>query len=196
MSRRNANDALSMLREDHIRMRTLLEEMASPETKGTERRRQLLDRVERESKVHSKIEEEVFYPAFARAAQKSEDAQIADEAVEEHHVFDVTLAELKMLSLDSPEFQPKAKVLCELAEHHMEEEEGPMFTRARVTLGATALEQMVRPMQDRKKVLESEWDSLLLKPIKKAQSIVEGMMPSFMKRQKVQLASAAAEPYS
>jgi hemerythrin-like domain-containing protein len=124
-------DAIALLKEDHQRVRGLLGQLEETSERGASRREALLSKIEQELKVHTKIEEEIFYPAFREAAQKQDDRELYFEAVEEHHVVDLVLPEIKKTEPDSDEFGAKAKVLKDLVEHHAEEEEGEMFPRAR-----------------------------------------------------------------
>ena len=81
--------------------------------------------------IHSQIEEEIFDPAFSEAARKKDDGKLYFEALEEHHVVDMVLPEIKGADVESEQFAAKAKVLKDLVEHHAEEEETEMFPRAR-----------------------------------------------------------------
>ena len=74
---------------------------------------------------------EIFYPAYKAAVSKREDTKLYHEALEEHHVVDTVIAEIKSCDSGSEEFSAKAKVLKDLVEHHAEEEEKQMFPRAR-----------------------------------------------------------------
>lgn len=127
----HAKDAIAQLKADHEKMRGLLGELEETTEKATGKREQLLAAIEQELTIHTRIEEEVFYPAFRDAARKKDDAKLYFEAVEEHHVVDLVLPEIKGADVKSDEFAAKAKVLKDLVEHHAEEEETEMFPRAR-----------------------------------------------------------------
>lgn len=124
-------DAIALLKDDHKKVRALLGEMEETTDKAAGKRAKLLASIEQELTVHTRIEEEIFYPAFRDAARKKDDAKLYFEAIEEHHVVDMVLPELKVTRVDSEQFAAKAKVLKELVEHHAEEEEAEMFPRAR-----------------------------------------------------------------
>ena len=94
------------------------------------RREKLRGKIEKELKVHTQIEEEIFYPAYRDAARKKEDKKLYFEALEEHHVVDLVLPEMND-GASPEELKAKAKVLKELVEHHADEEEKEMFPRAR-----------------------------------------------------------------
>ena len=96
-----------------------------------DKRQKLLGTIEEELTVHTKIEEDVFYPALFDAARTSEDKEMYYEAMEEHHVVDLVLPKVKSTDATTPEFAAKAKVLKDLVEHHAEEEESKMFPRVR-----------------------------------------------------------------
>lgn len=124
-------DAIAQLKADHTKVRALLGELEKTSEKATTRREELLQEIERELKIHSTIEEDVFYPAFREAAEKKDDRKLYYEAVEEHHVVDTVLPEIKETDPSTEVFAAKAKVLKDLVEHHAEEEETEMFPRAR-----------------------------------------------------------------
>jgi hemerythrin-like domain-containing protein len=95
------------------------------------KREELLTTIEQEIEIHTKIEEDIFYPAYREAAKKKADKDLYYEALEEHHVVDLIMPEIKKTKADSEEFGAKAKVLKDLVEHHAEEEEKEMFPRAK-----------------------------------------------------------------
>src|SRR5205807_4333661 len=100
------------------------------------------------------IEEEIFYPAYKEAVRKS-DGHLYFEAVEEHHIVDVVLTEIKAATVQSEEFSAKAKLLKELIEHHAGEEETQMFPKARKVIGNDELRELGRQIQERKLQLQS-----------------------------------------
>ena len=144
---RSATDAIALLKQDHQKVRQLLKRLQSD---GTE---ELLSQIENELKVHTQIEEEIFYPAFKDALESQKDEHIYYEAMEEHHVVDLVLPEIKNASEGSEEFDAKAKVLKDLVEHHAEEEESQMFPKARRTMGAEQLRELRGQLERRKQEL-------------------------------------------
>jgi hemerythrin superfamily protein len=131
---RTQTDAIALLKADHDKVRTLLSELEKTSDNAVSKREQLLATIEQELKIHTRIEEEVFYPAFRDAAKKKDDAKLYYEALEEHHVVDLVLPEIKATGADSDQFAAKAKVLKDLVEHHAGEEEAEMFPRARTLM--------------------------------------------------------------
>ena len=114
----------------------------------------LLETIEAELKVHTTIEEEIFYPAFREAATRKDDTKLYYEAVEEHHVVDMVLPEMDKGEAGSPEFAAKAKVLKDLVEHHAGEEEKEMFPRARKLMDKDELKPLGEQLARRKQGAE------------------------------------------
>ena len=80
-----------------------------------------------ELEVHSKLEEELIYPAI-RA--EIDDDDLMDEALEEHHVVHGLLGELKKMKPSDERYDAKFTVLAENVRHHIKEEESDMFPMA------------------------------------------------------------------
>jgi len=147
-------DAITLLKTDHKKVRALLETLN--ETDAPARRVKLLDQIEMELKVHSKIEEEIFYPAFKRKAENSDELQMFFEAREEHGLVDIMLPKVKASKPESNEFAARAKVLLDVVLHHAKEEEKEMFKAAREHFDRDELKALGDQMQRRKRELVRE----------------------------------------
>jgi hemerythrin-like domain-containing protein len=150
---RQGKDAITLLKEDHKKVKGLLAQLEKTTERGAVRRKKLLGQIATEIKVHTTIEEEIFYPAYRDAVKKKDDRELYQEALEEHHVVDLVLPELKRADPAGEIFGAKAKVLKELIEHHADEEEEEMFPKARKVLGATELRVLGGRMESRKRSL-------------------------------------------
>jgi hemerythrin superfamily protein len=148
-------DALALLKQDHEKVRDLLEDFEKAAGREDGDAERLLEEIESELKIHTTIEEEIFYPAFKEAASKKDDSKLYYEAVEEHHVVDLVLPEMEG-EAGSPEFAAKAKVLKDLVEHHAEEEEKQMFPRAKKLMDKDELVSLGEQLMQRKKELQAE----------------------------------------
>lgn len=146
-------DAIALLKEDHKKVKGLLSELEKTSEKGVRKREKLLAQIEKEVKVHTQIEEEIFYPVYREAVTKKDDRKLFFEATYEHHVVDLVMPELKRTNPSSEQFGAKAKVLKELIEHHADEEEKEMFPKARKVLKAEELRELGAEMDRRKKEL-------------------------------------------
>jgi hypothetical protein len=103
--------------------------------------------------VHEAIEEEIFYPEL-KSHPKAKD--IVLEGLQEHHVVDLLMAELENLAVDDESWGAKAKVMQENVEHHMEEEEGEMFPKARLVFDDAELQDLGARMLKRKESAAAE----------------------------------------
>ena len=154
-SNRSSVDAITLLKKDHEKVRGLLKRLESAADRGSDSAEQLLAQVDREVKIHSQVEEEIFYPAFKEAARSKKDSQLFFEATEEHHVVDLVMPEVQAENGDE-QFAAKTKVLKELIEHHADEEEKEMFPKAKKLIGREELQELGRRIKARKQELGAE----------------------------------------
>lgn len=146
-------DAISLLKDDHKKVKALLEALEKTTERGAKRRETLLGQIDKELTVHTNIEETIFYPAFRDAVAKRDDREMYFEALEEHHVVKLVLPEIKETDPTSEPFAAKAKVLKELVTHHAKEEEREMFPEARKVFDRDELKQLGARMLAKKKEL-------------------------------------------
>jgi hemerythrin-like domain-containing protein len=177
-------NAITMLKSDHATVKRLLRELDETSERATRQRETLVAQIEREIKMHSQIEEEVFYPAFKAKTENTDSVDLFYEAAEEHHVVDMVLPALKAANPKSHEFGAKAKVLKDLVEHHIREEETQMFQQARALFSDEQLRELGDLMQARKDSAEAMWNNPLLRPVKKLQSAAHKMLPTKVKTAK------------
>jgi hemerythrin superfamily protein len=146
-------DALSLLREDHRKLKALLRELEPTTERAVKTRADLFARIKADLTDHEIVEEEVFYPTLKQHPRAKE---IVLEGYEEHDVVNTLLGELDGLRVDDETWGPKAKVMIENIEHHIEEEEGEMFAKARQVLDRAELEQLGAVMAERKAELAAK----------------------------------------
>jgi hypothetical protein len=147
-------DALSLLKADHDKMRDLLTELESTTERGVKTRAELFATIKGELLVHEAIEEEIFYPEL-RDHPKAKDVVL--EGFQEHHVVDLLMGELEGLPVDDESWGAKAVVMKENIEHHMEEEEGEMFQKARQVFDRDELRDLGERMAARKESAKREF---------------------------------------
>lgn len=130
MPRSKPNDAIMILKEDHRRVEELFDEFSKARTAS--RRQKLAREICTELKIHTMVEEEIFYPAFRG---KIEDDTL-DEAYVEHDGAKVLVNDIEASGPDDDFYVAKVTVLCEEIKHHVKEEERPsegMFAQCRKT---------------------------------------------------------------
>jgi iron-sulfur cluster repair protein YtfE (RIC family) len=128
-------NAFTLLKADHKKVAGLLEKIDETTERAVKTREELFTQLKTELDIHTRIEEEIFYPALKDA---DETRDITLEAYEEHNVVKTLLGELESLGKDQEEWTAKFTVLKENIEHHVEEEEGEMFPKAKKVLGEEA----------------------------------------------------------
>nr|BFE95939.1 hemerythrin domain-containing protein [Pseudomonas brassicacearum subsp. brassicacearum] len=116
-------NAIDLLKADHERVKAILTQLSESTERAVKKRTDLLAKLEMEISIHTRLEEEILYPAFKQAGGKDE-AEMYYEAKEEHRTVDsLVLPDLKATDPTQPEFAGRVKVVKELLEHHIEEEE-------------------------------------------------------------------------
>jgi len=144
-------DAITFLTNDHKVVRGMLEELAATTTRAVKKRTELVRKIATEIEAHTQIEEEIFYPAFKQAGEKSDDDKMFFEAMEEHRAAgDLVLPDLLQTEVGSDQFSGRAKVLKELIDHHAKEEEKEMFPRARKLMDKAQLQELGERLAARK----------------------------------------------
>ena len=146
-------DAITLLKNDHDKVKRLLNELESTTERGVKTRQELFATIKGELTVHETIDEEIFYPAL-KSHPKAKDLVL--EAYEEHHVVDQVIAELEGLDVSDETWGAKATVMKENVEHHIEEEEGEMFKQARQVFERQELEELGAQMEERKASAQEE----------------------------------------
>jgi hemerythrin superfamily protein len=117
------NPAVSLLKEDHARVKALFDQFEKAKSRPAKRK--IVRQALAELKVHAAIEEELFYPAVRKSVGK----EIMTEADEEHHVAKLLVAELDRMDGTESHFDAKFTVLAENVRHHIKEEEARCYRR-------------------------------------------------------------------
>ncbi len=139
-------DAIALLKEDHQKAKKLMTELEETTERGVKTREEKWTKLLKELTIHENIEEEIFYPAL----HETDDKELKDivlEALEEHHLVDDIVEQLKDTPFDDEHWAAKFKVTKENVEHHIEEEETDMFKLVRKNVSATELEELGSRME-------------------------------------------------
>jgi iron-sulfur cluster repair protein YtfE (RIC family) len=140
-------NAFALLKADHEKVAGILETIENTTERALKGREELFVRLKEELDLHARIEEEILYPALEETEEARE---IALEAYEEHRLVKQLLGELEAEPKDSEEWTAKFTVLKENIEHHVEEEEGEMFKKARLALNEEEIEELGVRLQEAK----------------------------------------------
>nr|WP_167079767.1 hemerythrin domain-containing protein [Massilia aquatica] len=124
-----AQDAIALLIEDHENVKQMFEQYEGLGDRAHATKKKLSMQICIELTKHATAEEEIFYPAVRAATKKNED--LVDEATVEHASAKDLIAQIMEMEATDDLFDAKVKVLSEMIEHHVEEEENEMFPKAR-----------------------------------------------------------------
>ena len=138
-------DAVTLLTEDHRKVEGLFTRFESSAPRAYRERRQIVDEVIEELSTHAAVEEQVFYPAIRR--ELPDETPLVLEALEEHHLVKLGLAELEKLPAQAERFTAKMTVLMESVRHHVEEEENQLFPKVRDAFSAQELDEIGDAME-------------------------------------------------
>jgi hypothetical protein len=121
-------DAIALLKADHRQVEQWFEEFDS--ARADAKKKNLATNICQALTVHTKIEEEIFYPAFLATTGEKD---IHHEAEVEHDGAKKLIAEIEASGPDDDYYDAKVTVLSEMIKHHVKEEEqrDGMFAKAR-----------------------------------------------------------------
>lgn len=136
-------DVLTLLKEDHDKVKKLFKEVNELSDGAHATRRKLFEKIDEELSLHAKLEETIFYPAFkAKSKAASEERDEILEAYEEHASVKDLLRKLEATDPADETYKAKVQVLSELVEHHVKEEETEMFKQAKKLFSSEELEEI------------------------------------------------------
>jgi hypothetical protein len=122
-------DAIALLKKDHANVLAMFRKFdGMTEGKGGSGKAELVHKICEELKVHTTIEEEIFYPAVREAIDEE---LLMDEAEIEHDSAKSLIGELEGMQPGDDKYDAKVTVLGEFIKHHVKEEHEEMFPKAR-----------------------------------------------------------------
>lgn len=123
-----SQDAIALLKADHREVEQMFAQFEK--ARDESKKQELATSICNALKMHTIVEEEIFYPAFLEA---TEDKDIHHEAEIEHDGAKELIAKIEASSPDDDYFDSMVTVLSEMIKHHVKEEEKSdgMFGEAR-----------------------------------------------------------------
>jgi hemerythrin superfamily protein len=139
-------DAVELLTQQHREVKEMFDRFENMTDRAKVSKKKLADEICNALIMHTTIEEEIFYPATREASEETED--MVDEAVVEHASAKDLIAQIMEMDPGDDLYDAKVKVLGELVEHHVKEEEEEMFPKTKeLKLDMQALGQEMKSRQ-------------------------------------------------
>jgi hemerythrin superfamily protein len=122
------SDILDTLKEEHDEVKSLCAQLVDSDS--APERKALLRKIKQALVPHARAEEKTVYDPIIAVRGGGDKTKVdGNEGYLEHDLADKTLAKLgKIAQVKSPEFTAAAKVLKELLEHHIKEEEKDIWS--------------------------------------------------------------------
>ena len=145
-------NVLILLKRDHSAVKSLFSKFDHTSKTAHDKRAELFTHVRRELQIHSRAEEEIFYPALK--ALNGDGRRLVTQAMKEHREVDELLTQISRLKPSDRNFDEKFETLIENVDHHVEEEEGEIFQFAEENFSEEQLEDLGRQVEERKRILD------------------------------------------
>jgi hemerythrin-like domain-containing protein len=156
MATRKEKDACDLLDADHREVKAMFkeyDEISGSKSKASmQRKQELAEQICTALKVHTQIEDEIFYPAVRAAIR---DSDMMDEASIEHDSAKQLIEKIESSEPGEEKFDSYVKVLGEYIDHHVKEERTEMFPKARAARGLDLM-QLREELEARKAELMGE----------------------------------------
>jgi hemerythrin superfamily protein len=145
-------DVVDLLSADHREFDRIFTELEGlhgrSDPDSLRRKRELVDEVTIGLVKHSVAEETQVYPRVEKQVDKEE----AEHAKEEHAEAEETMKRLERMDPEDPEFDAAVAELIREIRHHVQEEEGRMFTELRASFSRDELVDMAEKVEAVKKI--------------------------------------------
>lgn len=148
-------NVLQLLKKDHSNVKSLFSKFDRTGKSSSDKKDEIFDEVRRELQIHSKAEEEIFYPAI-KAIHDNAGRNFVSEALREHKEVDELLTQLSRLKASDKHFDEKMETLIESVENHIEEEEGEIFGFVQENISTEQQEDLGLQLEERKKTIDRQ----------------------------------------
>jgi hypothetical protein len=132
LSAYSADDVRSMLHNDHDEIRELTNQLINAERSSS--RKSIIKKLKPLLTAHSRAEEDAVYKSLMTLEASIDSRLAGNEGMVEHNLADIVLGRLAGTPDASTDmWRAHAKVLHELLEHHIKEEEDDVFKTSEST---------------------------------------------------------------
>ncbi|HYR82904.1 MAG TPA: hemerythrin domain-containing protein [Terriglobia bacterium] len=148
-------NVLKLIKKDHAAVQSLFNKFDKTGKSSHEKREEIFEQIRRELQIHSRAEEEIFYP-FLKSLNGNSNRNLISEALKEHREIDELLTQISRLQPTDKNFDEKVEALFENVENHIQEEEREIFQFAEEKCSQEQLENLGREVEERKKTLDRQ----------------------------------------
>jgi len=150
-------DAIELLMQDHRKVQKVFKEFEkSKDGMDAAQKGEMVRQCCMDLKIHTQLEEEIFYPA---AREAIEDEELVDEAEVEHASAKQLIDELEHMEPGEEMYDARFTVLGEYVNHHIKEEEGSGGIFAEVKKAKIDIDELGRRMMQMKEKLQGEMET-------------------------------------
>ncbi|MEX0761074.1 MAG: hemerythrin domain-containing protein [Dehalococcoidia bacterium] len=144
-------NAIELLKQEHTKIRSLLQEFATTGERAFKTRENIAGQVFLDFVVHSRLEEEILYPATHEKAGR-ETRDLLTQSMEQNHLAFVIISQLKDMSPEDRRYIPRFTVMAANMERQFDMEEQRIFPESETHL-ADDLDSLGERMQRRRREL-------------------------------------------
>ncbi len=141
-------DIFQILKKDHQTVKELFKKLEATSPRAAKSREKLFSQLKNDLEAHSHGEETVFYSTLKEHEEMQDQVE---EAMEEHQTVATLLEELEEMENDSEEWSSKLTEIMKNVLHHVKEEEGEIFKKAKTILDKDQLQTLGKEFQQAKK---------------------------------------------
>jgi hemerythrin superfamily protein len=145
-------NVLNILKKDHSTVRSLFNKYSRTGKSAHEKRLEIFEQIRRELQIHTRAEQEIFYPAI-KAMNGPESRKLVTDALKEHQDLDEQLTQISRLKPNDKSFDERIETLFESVDHHVEQEEGEIFQFVAENYSEEELNDIGAQIEERKTVL-------------------------------------------
>jgi hemerythrin superfamily protein len=150
----NAMDATELLIQDHEKVQALFAQFERAR-EDAQKKSMLFEKIKDELQMHTKVEEEIFYPAVEELPiERAKDG--IERSLQDHEEVDALIDQLQSLAPDDADFDERMTELIDAVRSHIELEQEEVFKVARAGLGEERLREMGREMEEFKQSTKGE----------------------------------------
>jgi hemerythrin-like domain-containing protein len=158
-------DALTLVRQDHRKLETLLERCERLDEEDEEERAVLLGQLQAAIRRHVDQEESILYTIYReRARRAGVDQAPLDQAIEQHRLIERLARELTEGDPDDDTLAARLTLLIEQVRTHLDTESSVLLTAVEDLIDDDTLLELGRRMEQRDRVIEAKRELATMVP--------------------------------